>query len=106
MVQSGELRDVMFCEFRCGPEISDAECRSSTATPVFYKRNLKTERFQNFHRSNSNVRLVITHEGVVPEDHVASVAAIGDRGRAAGVPDPDYSMFREPFVEAFACVIR
>src|SRR6266436_5314038 len=98
----------MRCQFHCGIEITDAECRSSAAAPIFYKRNLEAECFQNFHRRNSNVRFVITHEGVVPEDDVAAllvVAAIGDRGRVAGVSAPGYSMFREPFIEAFACIM-
>ena len=98
----------MFCEFRGGIEISDAECWSSTAAPIFYERNLKTERFKHFHRSNANVRLVITHKSIVPEDDAATllvVAAIGDRGRATGVSAPGYRMFREPFIKAFACIM-
>src|SRR2546430_16634437 len=100
----------MFCDLRRGIEITDAECRSSAAAPIFCKRHLEAECFQNFHRRNSNVRFVITHEGVVPEDDAASsVAALCER-RFLLIPaviDRRYSftLFREPFVEAFACIM-
>src|SRR5436309_14401469 len=105
----------MFCEFRCGIKVSDAECWSSAATPIFYERNLKTERFQNFHRRDTNVRFVITHEGVVPENDLgSSVAAVSDhriRGstiggrRYSGVWHRRPTMSCEPFIEAFACIM-
>ena len=70
-----ELRDVVFCECRGGIEISLAEGRASAAAPVFYERNFESERFENFHRSDADVRFVITHEGVVPENDAAAAVA-------------------------------
>jgi hypothetical protein len=99
----------MFAEFRCGIEIPHAERWSSAAAPIFYKRNLEPERFQDSHRSDADMRFVIAHESVVPEEDVAArvVAVIGDRGRVivAGVIAPGYSVLRKPFIEAFACVM-
>ena len=36
----------------------------------------------------------------------AVVAAIVDRGHAAGVTDPGYSMLFKPFIESLVCVMR
>ncbi len=63
----------MRCEFRGGIEISLAERWPAAALPIFYKRNVKAERLQYFHRSDADVRFVITHKGVVPEDDLAAL---------------------------------
>ena len=68
------------CEFCGGIEVSLAECRAPAAAPMFHERHFKSERFQHFHRCNADVRLVITHKGVVPKN---DVAASGERGRLA-----------------------
>ena len=111
------MRDVMFAEFRCGIEITDTECWSSAAAPIFYKRNLEPERFQDSHRSDADMRFVIAHKGVVPEDDMAALLLYRPstcyavpqlrrrrmsalrRSRTAA------AVFRKPFVEAFACVM-
>ena len=79
-MKAGELRasriqkiDVVFSELRCRIEISLTERRSSAAASLFCQRNLEAKRFQHFHRSDSDMRLVIAHEGVVPEDHFAAL---------------------------------
>src|SRR5205809_8008564 len=93
--KAGEMRDVVFPELCGGVEISQTKCRSSAAASIFHQHNFKPKGFQHFHRSDSNVRFVISHECVVPENDRttllyrrslnAVVAAIGERGRAAGV---------------------
>ena len=40
---------------------------------MFHERNFESERFEYFHRSNPDVRLVITHKSVVPKDDFAAV---------------------------------
>ena len=60
-------------------EISLAERRAAAAFPFLRKHHFKSERFQNLHRRDTDVRLVIAHEGVVPENDLASVAAVYDR---------------------------
>ena len=67
----------MFGEFCRGIEVSLAECRASAAAAVFHERNFKSKRFEHFHRSNADVRLVIPHEGVVPKNDFAA----SERGR-------------------------
>ena len=62
----------MFGEFCGGIEVSLAKCRSSAAAPMFHERNFESKRFQYFHRSNTDVRLVIPHKGVVPKDNFAA----------------------------------
>jgi hypothetical protein len=70
----------MLSELGRGIEISLAECGSAAALPISCERNFKTERFEDLDRSDSNVRLVITHKRVVPEnDFSSSVAAVCDR---------------------------
>ena len=54
-----------------------------------------TNRFQHLYRSFSNMRLVITHERVVPQDHFAFRGAVDGR-----------SMFREPSIEPFTRIMR
>src|SRR6266436_2781623 len=103
------MGDVVFSEF-CGEiEISLTKWRSPAAAPIFRKRNFEPERFQHFYGSKADVRFVIAHKGIVPEDDFAFVvAAIGDRGsprrsrhpRRAGVSDPGYSMPCKPPVES------
>src|SRR5437763_13197186 len=105
----------MFCEFRSGVEISDAECWSSAALSNFCERNLESECFQNFHSGHANMWFVITHKCVVPKDDRAAlslrrsmsavVAAVAGRGSLAGVTARGSSVLREPFVESFACVM-
>ena len=67
------MRDVVFGELRCGIEVSLAECGATAAAAVFYERDFESKRFEYFHRSNADVRLVITHEGVVPKDDLAAL---------------------------------
>ena len=62
----------MFSDFPCGIKISLTERRSSAAAAIFHKLDVKSERFEHFHRGNSDVRLVVTHKGVVPEDDIAA----------------------------------
>src|SRR5947208_12708660 len=72
--------DVVCSEFLCGSKIPLTKRRSSTAAAIFRERNLKPQRFQHFHCGDSDVRFVIAHECVVPED---DRAASGERGRPA-----------------------
>ena len=58
----------MVGELCCGTEVSLTECRSTAAAPAFYERHFKAECFQHFDRGNADVRLVITHESVVPKN--------------------------------------
>ena len=67
------MRDVVFGEFCRGIEVSLAERRATAAAAVFYERNFESERFEYFHRSHPDVRLVITHEGVVPKNDFAAL---------------------------------
>ena len=67
------MRDVVLREFRRGLEVSLAECRATAATAMFHERNFESERLQHFHGSDSDVRLVISHEGVVPKNDLAAV---------------------------------
>src|SRR5207249_3199878 len=98
--------DVMFCEFRSGVEISDAECWSSAALPIFCERNLESECFQNFHSGHANMRFVITHKCVVPKDDRAALLLRRSMSAVvAGVTARGSSVLREPFVESFVCVM-
>src|SRR2546425_5757005 len=106
--------NVVFCELRCGIEVSLAECGPSAAATIFYQRHFESQRFQHFDRCDPNVRFVIAREGVVPENYAAPpVAGVGDPGSRArnghpwkaGVTAPGYSMSSEPFVEAFPRVM-
>ena len=63
----------MFGEFCGGSEISLTECRAPTTPAAFYEHNLESERFEHFHRSDTDVRLVITYKRVVPKDDMAAV---------------------------------
>ena len=38
----------------------------------FLRANFESERFEHFHRSNADVRFVITHKCVVPKNDFAS----------------------------------
>ena len=62
----------MLCELCSGIEISLTERRTSAAASIFRKRDLKAKRFQYFHCGDPDVRLVIAHEGVIPQDDFAS----------------------------------
>src|SRR6266478_8910341 len=74
------MGDVVFSEF-CGEiEISLTKCRSPAAAPIFRKRNFEPERFQHSYRSKADVRFVIAHKGIVPEDDFAES---GERRRLA-----------------------
>ncbi len=70
----------MFCEFCGGIEVSLAECWASAAAAIFYERNFESERFEYFHRSNADVRFVITHKCVVPKNDGASAVPQGCGG--------------------------
>ena len=48
----------MFGEFCGGIEVSLAECGTTAAAAVFYERNFESERFEHFHGSYAEVRLV------------------------------------------------
>src|SRR5438094_10490405 len=103
--QSIQKIDIVFSDLCRGIEISLTERRPPAASSFFCERHIKPERFQNLDRSNSDVRLVITHKRVVPKNHFATVvAAIVDRG--AGVSDPGYRISREPTIESFTRVTR
>ncbi len=39
----------------------------------FSRANFESQRFQNFHSGHANVRFVIAHKGVVPEDDSATL---------------------------------
>src|SRR6266576_5799133 len=74
------MGDVVFSEF-CGEiEISQTKCRSPTAASISYQHNLKPERLQHFDCSNGDLRFMVTHECVVPQN---DFAASGERGRPA-----------------------
>ena len=100
-----EKIDIMFSELRCGIEISLAECRTATALAIFRKRNFKPERFQNFYRSDSDVRFVVAHECIIPKNDFAS-------GRDAALQCPDiaarcpYLSSCKPAIESFVRVLR
>jgi hypothetical protein len=65
--------DIVFPDRYSGIKISLTERWSSAATPIFCERHLKTERFQHFHGSDSNMWFVIAHERVVPQNHFATL---------------------------------
>ena len=67
------------CEFCGGIEVSLAKCRATAAAAVFYERNFESECFEHFHCCNADVRFVIPHECVVPEN---DGAALRERGRS------------------------
>jgi hypothetical protein len=124
----------VFREFCRGIKISLAECRSAAAAPLLQERDFESERFEYFHCGNADVRFVIAHKRVVPENDFASS---GERGRLARcvtrlaghiescnfleLRNPSIGFwrgaknsgrgarapqtFREPFVEAFICVL-
>ena len=70
--KAGENFDVVLCEFCCGIEVSLTKGRAPAAAPIFYKRNFESERFEYFYRGNPDVRLVITHKGIIPENDGAA----------------------------------
>src|SRR5436190_19462843 len=94
----------MFSELRCGIEISLAECGTAATLAIFRKRNFKPERFQNFYRSDSDVRFVIAHERIIPEDDFASGrdAALRHSDIAARCP---YLSSRKPAIKSFPRVM-
>ena len=99
-----EKIDIMFSELRCGIEISLAECGTAATLAIFRKRNFKPERFQNFYRSDSDVRFVVAHECIIPKNDFAS-------GRDAALRRPDiaarcpYPSPLKPAIEPFARVM-
>lgn len=70
----------MFPKFSRGIEISLTERRTSATLSIFRQRHFKPKRFEHFHCGFSNVRFMIAHERVVPENELAS--------SVAGVCDP------------------
>src|SRR5256885_8968837 len=75
-----EKVNVVFSSFRGSAQISLTEGRPAATFPILQQLNLEAERVEDFYRCNSNVRLVITNKGVVPENHFASaVSAVYDR---------------------------
>ncbi len=40
---------------------------------ILRERDFKAERFEHFHRRDTDVRLVIAHEGVIPQNDFASL---------------------------------
>src|SRR5439155_26564273 len=89
--------DVVHSDFCGGIEISLTECRTAAAMPLLHEGNFKAKCFEHFHRGDSDMRLVIAHEGVVPEDDFASIAAVSA---------PGHSMSSKPAIESFARVMR
>ena len=63
----------MLCEFCGGIEVSLAKCRSTAAAAVLHERDFESERFKHFHRGNADVRFVIPHKCVVPENDGAAL---------------------------------
>ena len=61
--------DIVGSDFCSGIEISLTECRSSAASSFLHEGNFKPEGFEHFHRGDSDMRLVVAHEGVVPENN-------------------------------------
>src|SRR4051794_40663217 len=53
-------------------EISLAECGPAAATAPVRKRDFEAERLKHFDGGDPDVRLVITHERVVPENHATA----------------------------------
>src|SRR6266487_5052664 len=98
----------MFSRSRGGIEISLTERRPSAALSIFWKRNFKTERFQDFHCGYTDVWFVITHKRVVPQNHFASaVAAVCDRRIIRPtLIERRYRTFLKPAIESFARVMR
>ena len=94
----------MFSEFRGGVEVSLAERRASAAAPIFYERDFESERFQNFHRSDADVRFVVAHKGVVPKDDMAAGRDAAPR-RPVGAERRPYHVLFKPFVEALVGVM-
>ena len=91
--------DILFSELRCHIEISLAECGTATASPILWKRNFKTERFQHFHCGYPDLWFVITHERVVPQNHFSSLPV----GRDSVEPT---NPFLKPAIESFVRVVR
>src|SRR5207244_2921323 len=76
------------------------ERRTAAAFPVLQQLNVESERVQHLDRRNSNVRFVITHERVVPQNHLAAVILPTLRERRYR------RMSCEPFVEPLPRVMR
>src|SRR5262249_8415263 len=100
---------------RRGIEISLTEGWASAAASIFYQCNFEPERFEYFHCGDADVRFVVAHKGVIPENHMPSaVAGVADSGssergklsRLTGITDPGYRMSFKPRVEALLCVMR
>jgi len=77
-----------------------ATSSAAAAAAAFHERDLEAERFKNTHRGDADVRLVIAHKGVVPENDAPALS--GERGRGARATH----VLREPFVEAAHGVVR
>ena len=92
----------------CRVEISLAESGTATAFAVLHERDVERKRFEDFDGGDADVRLMVTDEGVVPENDVAAfpVAAVHDRRiRFSAVIDRRYMMMK-PCIEALLRVMR
>src|SRR5438270_11832634 len=96
----------MPAHFARGIEISLTERGTAAAFPVLHERDAKAERFQNFHRRDPDVRLVVTHESVVPENDFAALGRGGALRRPDAAARRPYLMFAKPPIEALPGVMR
>src|SRR6266404_2028198 len=114
MVDLAQKIEVVFPGLCRRIEVSLTKCWPPTTFAISEQLDFEAERFEHLHRCNTDVRLVITHKGVVPEnDFAAVVAGVGDPGgparcrhpRRAGITDPGYNVSREPAIESFTRVM-
>src|SRR6266404_3812725 len=90
-------------------EIALAEGRTPAAFAAVDERDLEPKSFQNFDRRDPDMRLVITNEGVVPENDLAAaiaVASVCDRRIISAALAERRYMLAKPPIEALLRVMR
>jgi hypothetical protein len=65
--------DIVPSEYRRGIEVSLGECRPPAAPTVLHEGNFESERLEDFHRGNANVRFMVPDKCVVPKNDLAAV---------------------------------
>src|SRR5919204_6455692 len=94
----------MLAELRGVIEISLTERRPTTALSIFHQLNFESDRFQQFYGGDTDVRLMIPGEGVVPKNDFAALGrtravASGRQQRAA------FQVFLKPTIEALVRIM-
>ena len=103
MLRSHQEIDIVFPRFSSRIEVSLTERRAAAAFPVLQQLHFESERVQHLDRRNSNVRFVITHERVVPQNHFASGRDAAPRRPVGAVRRP---YLCKPFIEPLSRVMR